>query len=434
MKIVLCRSSCCGPISGAGETIATYASELHHAGYDASVLLMYSHPRESQYTDRLKRLGVSVSHVTDHPLNSLLSFTRKAAGYLFRIMPRSPHLLHEDAERFSHRVANYYFDRCHKHLRQSGADVVHVLTSDFAAPIFIAAAQAAGLPVIYHELGTPCHPPAFAPYHQRLIEALPLCASIAALSPQLAALCREKYAVPDDKVTVLPLIVEDLSVGLIRGDSSKTMTSGGVTFGFAARFGALKSPLTLVDAFATVYRQFPAVRLRMAGAGSEGSKIITRLREYRLNGSCDLPGPYTTFGQKRSFMQSLDVLVHPSLTEGTPNTVIEAMSLGLPIIASAVGGLPDLLSPDIGLLVPPGDVAALSEAMHHLAVDRKLRESMGRAARERYEQLFLPDKVLPLLLETYRRVAAGEQTVRAADVDDWSAHPWAQCGEALFAS
>lgn len=430
MKIVLCRSSCCGPIDGAGETITTYASELYNAGYDASVLLMYSHPRERQYTDRLQRLGVSVSHVTDHPVNRALSFTRKAASYFFRLVPRAPHLLHGDAERFSHLLANYYFDRCRKQLRESRADVVHVLTADFATPIIIAAAHAEGLPVIYHELGTPCNPPAFAPYHQRLMQALPFCASIAALSPHLAALCREQYSIPDDKVTVLPLMVEDLSPGLPLRESSN-----GVTFGFAARFEALKGSLILADAFASLYHQFPSVRLRMAGAGSEEAKITARLREPGLQGYCDLPGPYTTFVQKRSFMQSLDVLVHPSLTEGTPNTIIEAMSLGLPIIASAVGGVPDLLARDIGVLVPPGDARALTEAMYHLAVNPKLRESMGRAARERYEQLFSPAKVLPLLLETYRRVAAGEQPVMAAD--RWSsrsAHPWDQLSESVFAS
>ena len=384
--------------------------------------------------DRLKRLGVWVSHVTEYPLSSALALTRKAAGYLFRLLPRSPHLLHRDAEKFSHQVANHYFSRCCKQLRESQADVVHVLTADFAAPIFIMAAQAMGLPVIYHELGTPCYPPASAPYHQRLRQALPFCTSIAALSPHLATLCSEKYSVPDDKVTVLPLMVEDLSTDSMPRATFDCATLSHVTFGFAARFEALKGPLTLVDSFASLHHQFPAIRLRLAGTGSEAAKITTRLCELGLQDCCDVPGTYTTFEQKRSFMQSLDVLVHPSLTEGTPNTIIEAMSLGLPIIASDVGGIPDLLSPEIGILVPPGDAQALTEAMQHLAVHPKLRGSMGRAARERYEQLFAPDKVLPLLLETYHRVAAREQSVMMANMYEPSTHPWAQCSETLFAS
>lgn len=430
MKIVFCKSICCGPIDGAGETITTYAAEVYQAGYETSLLLMYSHPGERQYTERLERLGVPVSHVTDQPLDQALSLVRKAAGYFFRVVPRARHLLHADAEKFTHQVAHHYLDRCRQRLRESRADLVHVFTADFTTPIIIAAAEAEGLPVIYHELGTPCYPPEFAPYHQRLIEALPFCAHIAALSPHLAALCQEKYAVPKDKVSVLPLMAEDLSP-----DPRPRDSANGVTFGFAARFKALKNPLMLVDAFASLERQFPAARLRLAGAGPQEAKIIARLREVGMQDHCDLPGPYTTFRQKRSFMQSLDVLVHPSLTEGTPNTIIEAMSMGLPIIATSVGGVPDLLARDSGILVPPGDVVALTEAMHHLAVNPKLRESLGQAARDRYEQLFSPAKVLPLLLETYRSVAAGGQADRTADRwSERSEHPWAQVSESVFAS
>jgi glycosyltransferase involved in cell wall biosynthesis len=418
MNVVLCRSCFRGPIDGAGETLATYAAELSKAGHNPSVLLMYSHPTEDQYTDRLKRLDVKVSHVTDHPVHSMLMLMRRAAGHFFRVVPRSPHSLHEDAERISHRVAQSYFKRCRELLARSRADVVHVLTSDAATPVMIAAAHAAGLPVIYHELGTPCHPHAYAPYHQRLIRTLPLCNGIAALSPQLAECCREKYPV-SDKVTVLPLMVEDLYTERAPENSSHE-----VTFGFAARIEALKGPLVLAEAFARLHGELPNVRLKMAGMGSEETKVVTLLQEYDVEDCCDLSGTYTTFKQKRSFMQSLDVLVHPSWSEGTPNTIIEAMSNGLPVIASAVGGIPDLVSEESGILVAPGDVPALINAMHRLAVNPQLRHRMGRAARRRYEQIFSPDRVLPLLLEAYRRVAETEQAYKTA-VEIWEdAHPW----------
>lgn len=418
MNVVLCRSSFRGPIDGAGETLATYAAELSKAGHNSSVLLMYSHPTERQYTNRLKRLDVKVSHVTNHPVHGALTLMRRVAGSLFRLVPRSPRLLHEDAERISHRVASRYLNRCREMLLRSRADVAHVLTSDASTPVMIAAAHAAGLPVIYHELGTPCHPKAYAPYHQRLIQTLPLCTGIAALSPHLAERCREKYPVPNN-VTVLPLMVEDLYT-----ERAAENDAHEVTFGFAARIEALKGPLVLAEAFARLRRELPCVRLQMAGMGSEEPKVLALLQEHHVEAHCDLSGTYTSFKQKRSFMQSLDVLVHPSWSEGTPNTIIEAMSSGLPVIASAVGGIPDLLSQESGILVPPGDVPALTRAMQRLALDPELRHSMGRAARLRYEQIFAPDRVLPLLLEAYRRVAVKEHA-QPGVAEIWDdAHPW----------
>ena len=118
------------------------------------------------------------------------------------------------------------------------------------------------------------------------------------------------------------------------------------------------------------------------------------------------------------------MFVLPSLAEGTPNAVIEAMAAGLPVITTEVGGLPDLVTPETGILVPPGDATALAAAMRRLASDPALRASMGRAARERYLGLFSPASVLPLVESTYRRVAGARAPQPAP-----AAHPWEAVAE-----
>ena len=118
-------------------------------------------------------------------------------------------------------------------------------------------------------------------------------------------------------------------------------------------------------------------------------------------------------------MRTLDVFVLPSFAEGTSKSVIEAMAHGLPIITTTVGGLPDLLTPDAGILVPPGDTAALAGAMQRLASDPVLRERMGQAARERYLKLFAPNAVLSMLVDTYSRVAG-----RNGHESQNGHHPW----------
>jgi glycosyltransferase involved in cell wall biosynthesis len=117
-------------------------------------------------------------------------------------------------------------------------------------------------------------------------------------------------------------------------------------------------------------------------------------------------------------MRSIDVFMLPSLAEGTPNCVIEAMAHGLPVIATSVGGIPETVSPEMAILVAPGDVAALAEAMEELALNPARRAAMGEAARARYDTLFSPRAVLPLLADRYQRVAG-------AASDAPSAHPWA---------
>lgn len=107
---------------------------------------------------------------------------------------------------------------------------------------------------------------------------------------------------------------------------------------------------------------------------------------------------------RANFLNRIDVLVLPSHTEGTPNSIVEAMSQGIPSVATDVGGIPDMLGRDAGLLVPAGDARALADAMLRLAGDRALRMSMGRAARTRYEATYTPESVLPVLLETYDRI------------------------------
>lgn len=123
-------------------------------------------------------------------------------------------------------------------------------------------------------------------------------------------------------------------------------------------------------------------------------------------------------------MQSLDVFVMPSLTEGTPNTIVEAMAHDKPIIASRVGGIPDMIDDESGVLVPPGDTASLADAMIRLGKDDELRSRMGKAATARYERLFSPKVVLPAILEAYRRVSGGNGTRHHATQQSDAAHPW----------
>ncbi len=90
-----------------------------------------------------------------------------------------------------------------------------------------------------------------------------------------------------------------------------------------------------------------------------------------------------------AYLQAADLFLLPSFCEGMSNALLEAMSTGLPVVGTAVGGTPQLVRDDEqGALVPPNDATALLEAMERLLGDGELREQLGRSARRRVEQNF----------------------------------------------
>ncbi len=193
----------------------------------------------------------------------------------------------------------------------------------------------------------------------------------------------------------------------ITNGNSAPQANGHVKFGFAARLEELKGPRVLMEAFAATRDHVPGVRLKLAGEGSERKQVAALVRSLAFADYYDYNGIYNFPEQRTSFMHDLDVFVMPSFTEGTPNSIVEAMANGKPIIASAVGGIPDMIDHESGILVPPGDPRALAKAMILLAKNPELRRQMGEAVLKRYRMLFSPGAVLPLMLETYARVAGG---------------------------
>ena len=94
-------------------------------------------------------------------------------------------------------------------------------------------------------------------------------------------------------------------------------------------------------------------------------------------------------GNCTEWMQMMDCLIQPSLTEGTPNTVLEALCLKLPVIASAVGGVPDLIvDGKNGLLVPPADVDQMAAAMKKMWLSADLRTQLAAGAEDLLQEYF----------------------------------------------
>lgn len=122
----------------------------------------------------------------------------------------------------------------------------------------------------------------------------------------------------------------------------------------------LKGVYPLVEAFETLSRTDPAIELAMIGDGTLKPELLRRSAAF--GGRLRLPGRLAPAEVAR-WLAAADVFCLPSYSEGSPNAIIEALCCGRPVVASNVGGIPELINETCGLTVPPGDAASLAGAL-----------------------------------------------------------------------
>lgn len=154
--------------------------------------------------------------------------------------------------------------------------------------------------------------------------------------------------------------------------------------GFVGRLVANKSLPNLLRAFTALRAKGWPVTLLIVGEGSMTDELK---RMARRNGAADsviFPGIRRDIPD---ILSALDVFVLPSVNEGLPNALLEAMAMGKAVVATEVAGVPEVVKPGVtGLLVPPEDPGALGNALSRLFQDRELGVRLGRAARETVER------------------------------------------------
>lgn len=163
-----------------------------------------------------------------------------------------------------------------------------------------------------------------------------------------------------------------------------------------------KDPRTLVRALARVRaRPFSA---QIVGDGPDQGGVEAEVRELGLESAVELSGPR---GDVPELLAQADVFVLASRSEGGPISILEAMAAGLPVVASDVGGVGDLVADGAtGLLVPPADPDALAAALDRVLADPELRRRLGAAGRERARERFDLGALRRAHLELYARELA----------------------------
>ena len=165
------------------------------------------------------------------------------------------------------------------------------------------------------------------------------------------------------------------------GLAADTLVVGGV-----GRLSPEKGFHHLVESIALVRRHGVSVDLVLAGDGPERSRLERDARTLGLEGHAHFLGMQR---DPRPVYAALDMFALPSLEEGAPNALLEAMACGRAVVAARVGGVPEIVEHErSGLLVEPGSPAALAAALERLAVDPVLRRQLGHAAARRVREQF----------------------------------------------
>jgi glycosyltransferase involved in cell wall biosynthesis len=180
----------------------------------------------------------------------------------------------------------------------------------------------------------------------------------------------------------------------------------GPVIGTVARLDAVKRLDILVDALAVIREELPAAHLVIVGDGPERQRLDGLIAERGLRGGVTLTGARH---DARVLLPAFDVFANTSDSEGVSLTILEAMAAARPVIATRVGGTPEVLTPATGVLVPPQDSRAVAGAAAALLRDPAARQAMGAAARRRVVEYFSFARMAQRYLEAYR--GRGEQEV-----------------------
>jgi glycosyltransferase involved in cell wall biosynthesis len=266
-------------------------------------------------------------------------------------------------------------------LRKLNAPLVHVQTASHASfwrkAVICLMARAAGRPYIVH-----VHGGGFARFYEhecghfgrRLIRStLAHAALVIALSEEwrgrLLKIC------PTARVEVLhnAVRIPDSERAQPRADRNPTLL-------FLGHLLPEKGVYELVKACAQLAKRFPDLKLVLGGVG-QADAVRELASQLGVSERVELPG-WLGPESKSAALAASTMFLLPSYHEGMPMALLEAMSWGMPVIATPVGGIPQIVTHEAnGLLIPPADVAALTTAIERLLLDPALRIRLGNAAR-----------------------------------------------------
>ncbi len=279
------------------------------------------------------------------------------------------------------------------------------------------AGRLTGVPVVAH-----LHD--YMPVSAMLIRPLRWTSGLAA---HTLTVSREVASFAKETLNIDPAGTEVLANGMVIDEIEKTSAEDGVAFrkqigitadakviGIIGRLVPVKGHDALLRAMPGVLAKVPSARLLIIGDGPDRQILETRAHELGLSGYVFFAGQVTDV---YAALRAVDVCAMPSLSEGLPYALLEAMAMGKPVVASAVGGLAETLRHcENGVLVRPSDAQALTKALVSVLTDPLLVETIVRGGRKTIKTFDIASHI-DRLVTIYRALAAGEGVPDRVDTD-----------------
>jgi glycosyltransferase involved in cell wall biosynthesis len=229
---------------------------------------------------------------------------------------------------------------------------------------------------------------------------------VTCVSQQVADFVVDQVGIPQNKVVVIPNGVEVPDVDRFPGSRGARTELGlpidQVVVGTVARL----DPVKRLDVLFQALGSLPDVSSVIIGDGPERARLMALSDRIEPTGRIHFAGQQ---GDVRPWLAAMDVFALSSDWEGMSNALLEAMAAGLPIVATAVGGTPDVVVDGVtGLLVPPRDSSALAKAIATLVRDPDLRRRMGQAGRERVLQHFSVERMVERTQNLYEQLLSAK--------------------------
>jgi glycosyltransferase involved in cell wall biosynthesis len=232
--------------------------------------------------------------------------------------------------------------------------------------------------------------------------------ALVAVSPEVRDELVALGVAPESKFRVIRLGIElDTRVSSDRKARAETRRVMGIpderfVVGWIGRMTAVKRTDVVLNAFRALRDEGVDAVLCMVGDGPDRVAVEELAGELGIVRHCLFPGYQEEVGP---FFAAFDVFVLPSGNEGTPVTAIEALASGCPVVATSVGGVPDVVDDGVdGFLVEPGTVDGLASRLGELARDTELRTRMGAAGRERMQTRYSVDRLIDDMDRLYREL------------------------------
>jgi glycosyltransferase involved in cell wall biosynthesis len=233
--------------------------------------------------------------------------------------------------------------------------------------------------------------------HRLLLQHIMNVSDIIASTSQAMAREAKRYTEKQVYVTPFGVDVEVFTPSSPEEEANNEVLTIGTTKKLRPHYGIA----TLIEAFTSLSRSYENTRLLMVGGGNQENSVLSKVQQAGLMHRVQFVDAVPHI-EVPNYLRQMDVFVIPSLSESFGVAALEASACGVPVVASRVGGLPEVVLDGItGFLIPPGDPSSLTEALSTLIKSPDLREQFGQQGRAFVQEHYSWTESVDLMEQVY---------------------------------